>query len=244
MTFDIYIHTDIVGFTALSSNMSAVEVVNLLNELFVSIDDLVTKYDLNKVKTIGDCYMVTSHPDLEDQHHECSVVCHFAVELLESLKLYNYTHPERNLEVRIGINIGPVVAGVVGTKRFLYDLWGDAVNVASRMESTSLPGRIQVTKEVADLVSSEFHIEPRGFVNVKGKGEIETFFLDGRGEKTPLRPFFRRMSSSRLGALSSAKLTETLEHLKDTQSFLDSKISKIETHLLRQSLKKINDDRN
>jgi len=158
------------------------------------------------------------------------------------MQLYNCSHPNRNLELRIGINCGPVVAGVVGTKRFLYDLWGDAVNVASRMESTSLPGRIQITKDVADMVSSELDVEPRGLINIKGKGGIETFFLKGRGEKTHLRPFFRRMSSSTLGTFSSATLTETLEHLKDTQTFLDSKINKIETNLLRQSMTKKADD--
>lgn len=138
---------DIVGFTTMSSTLSPVTLVGMLNELFSSFDDLVEKYDLNKVKTIGDCYMVTSRPDIEgrdNQRIECSEVCNSGMDILAVLTAFNEKRPNFPLNLRVGINAGPVVAGVVGTQRFFYDIWGDAVNIASRMELTGLPGKIQV----------------------------------------------------------------------------------------------------
>ena len=124
---------DIVGFTELSSRLSPDALVRLLDELFSKFDALVDQYDMNKVKTIGDCYMVTSHPNMINQDTECKLICDFSLQMMEVIKQFNKCHPEHNLSLRIGINTGSVVAGVVGTKRFLYDLWGDAVNIASRM---------------------------------------------------------------------------------------------------------------
>jgi len=173
---------DIVGFTSMSSRMLPVDVVRMLNDLFTRFDVLVDRYRLNKIKTIGDCYMVTSIPGKQEDSSSCAAVCHFAFDMIEELRRYNDdVHSEMSatpLDLRLGINTGPVVAGVVGTKRFLYDIWGDAVNLASRMESTGVPGRIQVTKDVVDLVpAEEFRIQSRGEIQVKGKGVMETFFL-------------------------------------------------------------------
>ena len=124
--------------------------------------------------------MVTCIPHAEEDC-KCATVCRFALDMMQQLQEYNCLHPDRSLDLRVGMNTGPVVAGVVGTKRFLYDIWGDAVNLASRMESTGVPGRIQVTASVVNLVSpQEFSFESRGVVAVKGKGPVETYFLNTR----------------------------------------------------------------
>jgi class 3 adenylate cyclase len=154
----------------------------MLNDLFSMFDEVVDKYGLNKVKTIGDCYMVTSVPAIviDDEAEHCRVMCHFGLDMIAALHKYNSEGRGRKLDLRVGINCGPVVAGVVGTKRFLYDLWGDAVNLASRMESTGIPGKIQTTGHVAELAKDDFNFERRGMVHVKGKGEMETHFLTDR----------------------------------------------------------------
>jgi adenylate cyclase len=187
---------DICGFTHRTSKMAPIHVVGFLNDLFSRFDALVEKYQLNKVKTIGDCYMVTSVPvtsssssgntgnnnrgDENIDHSSCAALCHFAFDMLESVKVYNQEYPDQDLpvELRVGVHVGPVVAGVVGTTRFLYDVWGDTVNVASRIESTGQPGRIHVSKDVIALLpSKEFAHESRGKVCLKGKGLMETAFL-------------------------------------------------------------------
>lgn len=174
---------DIVGFTRMSSQMTPIQVVELLNDLFSRFDECLENYGLNKVKTIGDCYMVTSIPGSEDPQKACAAVCHFALDMVEQLKVYNERNPGRDLNIRIGVNCGPVVAGVVGTKRFLYDIWGDAVNIASRMESTGIPGEIQVTPAITEMVPpDEFSFKPRGKIQVKGVGEMETLILVKRDE--------------------------------------------------------------
>lgn len=125
--------------------------------------------------------MVTSIPGGSDSCTTSAAVCHFAFDMIAHLNDYNEETPGRPLNLRIGMNAGPVVAGVVGTKRFLYDLWGDAVNIASRMESTGVPGKIQVTQALIDVVpKEEFIFEKRGSVSVKGIGEMDTFFLTER----------------------------------------------------------------
>jgi adenylate cyclase len=128
--------------------MAPIHVVGFLNDLFSRFDALVEKYQLNKIKTIGDCYMVTNVPVTSSSgnidHSSCAALCHFAFDMLESVKVYNQEYPDQDfpVELRVGVHVGTVVAGVVGTSRFLYDVWGDTVNVASRIESTGQPGRI------------------------------------------------------------------------------------------------------
>lgn len=127
--------------------------------------------------------MVTSIPGPDVGHKEVSSVCHFGLDMIHALHDYNAENPERSFDLRVGINCGPVVAGVVGTKRFLYAVWGDAVNLASRMDSTGVPGRIQVSKAVVDSLASwndDFRFESRGRIHVKGKGEMETFLMTER----------------------------------------------------------------
>lgn len=135
----------------------------MLNDLFSRFDFLVDKYELNKIKTISDCYMVTSIPVSELEHDGCARVCRFALDLMKAVRAFNNSGPQHgHIEMRVGIACGQVVAGVVGTKRFLFDMWGDAVNVAARMEQHGLAGQIQTTKEVVDNAGSDFTFECRG----------------------------------------------------------------------------------
>ena len=126
--------------------------------------------------------MVTDVPGDMEGKQGCAAICHFAMDLIVELERYNTYNPETPLNIRIGINCGSVVAGIVGKKRFMYDIWGDAVNMASRMESTGVAGRIQISKKVMDAIAAleEFTYERRGLVNVKGIGEVLTFFLTSR----------------------------------------------------------------
>jgi len=166
---------DMVGFTPLSAVMSPAAMVELLNEVFTYFDGLVDKYGLEKIRTIGDSYMVAAGVPRPRPDH-AQALARMALDMRQ----YVLTDPvcvRRQISFRIGINSGPVVAGVIGRKKFIYDLWGDAVNTASRMESHGAPGCIQITRETYVLIRDEFVCEPRGTIQVKGKGEMETWFL-------------------------------------------------------------------
>ena len=166
---------DVVDFTPWSETLPPTEVVGYLDRLFSHFDGLAERYGLEKIKTIGDCYMVAAGVPTPRPDH-APALAHMALEMLEAMRT-NDDIRHLGLELRIGINSGPVVAGVIGRKRFLYDLWGDAVNTASRMESHGTPGRIQITRPTYELVASEFVCEPRGTVAIKGKGEVEAWYL-------------------------------------------------------------------
>jgi len=169
---------DIVEFTRLSATMSPQELVGVLNEVFSAFDRLVDRYGLEKVKTIGDAYMVVGGlPERTDDHP--GRVAAMALDLAESVGRIE-TAARLGINFRIGIHCGPVVAGVIGTKKFIYDVWGDTVNMASRMESLGVPGRVQVTGTLAERLRGSFELEARGLVDVKGKGPTSTFFLLGR----------------------------------------------------------------
>ncbi len=168
---------DIVGFTKLSSKTSPAEVVGLLNEIFTAFDRLTIKFGLEKIKTIGDAYMVVAGvPTPRADHAEA--MADMALSMLEAVAEVSKTRGP--YQVRIGLNSGPVVAGVLGLSKFVYDLWGDSVNVAARMESHGEPGAIQVTEETHARLQGSFRFEERGLVEVKGKGPMRTFFLRGR----------------------------------------------------------------
>jgi class 3 adenylate cyclase len=166
---------DIVNFTPLSQCMTATEIVKLLDDLFSRIDVLVHKHQLEKIKTIGDAYMVAAGVPVRRTDHAEAIIA-FAIDLQKKLIAYNQ-ETGRNLQFRIGINSGPVVAGVIGKLRFLYDLWGDSVNTASRMESHGVPNQIQVTEETRNLLIGKYTFEDRGLIDVKGKGQMRTFLL-------------------------------------------------------------------
>ena len=176
---------DVVEFTPRSESLPPAEVVGLLDRLFGHFDTLAERYGLEKIKTIGDAYMVASGVPIPQPDHARALAL-MALDMVASMAPGGAVG-DLDLELRVGINSGPVVAGVIGRKRFLYDLWGDAVNTASRMESQGTPGHIQLTRATYELLKDEFVCEPRGTVTVKGKGEMETWYLVGRRVAAPDR---------------------------------------------------------
>ncbi len=172
------VFADIVGFTSFSANIAPSRTVQLLNDLFSGFDKLAETYELEKIKTIGDSYMVVGGvPTPRPEHAErCALM---ALDMLEVLNHFNRRN-SLTLDIRIGINSGPVVAGIIGTRKFSYDLWGDTVNVASRMESHSLPGMIQVSPSTHALLVDKFILEERGQIDVKSRGFMSTYRLVGR----------------------------------------------------------------
>ena len=169
---------DIVQFTKFSESVSAEVVVDVLNDIFTRFDRIADEYGLEKIKTIGDAYMVAAGLPVPVSDH-ADRVANMALDMMEAIDRYN-AHSGHTLRVRIGIDTGAVVAGVIGKRKFLYDLWGDVVNTASRMESHGVPGRIQVTDAARQRLSERFLFEERGTIDVKGKGEMRTWFLNGR----------------------------------------------------------------
>lgn len=172
---------DIVGFTKLSQEIQPIQLINWLNELFSGFDGLSEEHGLEKIKTIGDAYLVVGGIPVQRPDH-AEAVADMALDMQRELARFNVRHGAQ-LSLRIGINTGPVVAGVVGTKKFIYDLWGDAVNTASRMESHGLPDAIQVTADTYAILRDKYILEERGAIEVKGKGEMTTYLLLGRKEE-------------------------------------------------------------
>lgn len=169
---------DIVGFTPLSERMSPIELVNMLNRMFSKFDRLAEIHGLEKIKTIGDAYMVAGGLPVPNLNH-AEAVANMALEMQEAMLVFQAEMGE-HFQIRIGINSGPVVAGVIGIKKFIYDLWGDTVNVASRMESSGIPGFIQISTSTYDHLQGRYILEKRGSVSVKGKGPMTTYWLKGR----------------------------------------------------------------
>jgi class 3 adenylate cyclase len=166
---------DIVEFTRLSSTMTPSELVSVLNDVFTVFDGLVEQYGLEKVKTIGDAYMVVGGMSAGGEDHTARVAA-MALDLAEAVGRIDAAI-RLGIAFRIGIHCGTVVAGVIGTKKFIYDIWGDTVNLASRMESLGVPGRVQVTHAVWERLNGTFEFEARGLIDVKGKGPMPTYFL-------------------------------------------------------------------
>jgi len=166
---------DIVDFTKITSDLPAYQVVSLLNDVFTQFDELAEKYQLEKIKTIGDSYMVVSGVPYPCQDHAKRMI-EFSREVLSSMKKLSEAHSVA-LQIRIGVCSGPVVAGVIGKKKFIYDLWGDTVNLACRLEANGIPGKIQVGESTYQLLKDQFPFEDRGFIEVKGKGRVKAYLL-------------------------------------------------------------------
>ncbi|HVE13221.1 MAG TPA: adenylate/guanylate cyclase domain-containing protein [Elusimicrobiota bacterium] len=169
---------DIVGYTQLSAKTPPEELVSILNEVFSRFDAVADRLGLEKIKTIGDAYMaVCGLPEPRADH--TGVAAEAALAMLGEVRAVNAARG-LSLDVRIGIHSGPVVAGVIGVRKFSYDLWGDSVNVASRMESHGAPGSIQASESVFARIGDKFHMEPRGVIEVKGRGKMPTYWLKGK----------------------------------------------------------------
>jgi class 3 adenylate cyclase/PAS domain-containing protein len=169
---------DIVEFTRISSTLDPQRLVSVLNDVFSDFDDLVARHGLEKVKTIGDAYMVVGGMNGRADDH-AGRVASMALDLAGRVEALTPA-AALGFRFRIGMHCGPIVAGVIGSTKFIYDVWGDAVNMASRMESLGVPGRIQVTGAIEERLRDRFAFEPRGLIDVKGKGPTPTWFLVGR----------------------------------------------------------------
>jgi guanylate cyclase len=168
---------DIVGFTSLTMSLQPDELIESLNEVFLVFDDLAERYGCEKIRTIGDNYMVASGiPTPRPDHAQALAAM--------ALEMREYSKRSESISFRIGIDSGPVVAGVIGRSRFQYDVWGDAVNTASRMESHGVADQIQLTRATYELIKDEFACTPRGSIEIKGKASMETWFLEGRHSST------------------------------------------------------------
>lgn len=170
---------DIVGFTTFSQGVSPEVLVGVLNDLFTRFDHIAEHRGLEKIKTIGDCYMAAAGlPVVVTDHADRAA--HMSLDMLDAIADFNAKSPYP-LNIRIGISTGAAVAGVIGKSKFLYDLWGDVVNTASRMESHGLAGRIQMSAATHQALTQSFELEHRGVIDVKGKGDMSTWFLNKAG---------------------------------------------------------------
>jgi class 3 adenylate cyclase len=169
---------DLVGSTSLAAALPPGDLVALLNDVFSAFDDLADQYGLEKIKTVGDAYIAVGGLPRPDPDHLASAA-DLALAIRDEIR--RYVVPGIGpLEIRLGLHTGPVVAGVIGKRKFSYDIWGDTVNIASRMESTGIPGEIQVTTEVRERLNQDFEFEQRGTIDIKGKGQMHTFLLKAR----------------------------------------------------------------
>jgi len=166
---------DLVGFTDMAAKLPPEMLVEQLNRLYQEYDGLLEKYDVEKIKTLGDAYMIAGGLPMERNDH-MQIVARLALDMLALVKKQEIA--DRELNLRIGFHSGPVVAGVIGNRKFSYDVWGDTVNIASRLESTGVPGRIQVSESCHGVLKDMFHLEERGEIDIKGVGKMRTYFLN------------------------------------------------------------------
>ncbi len=170
--------SDLVGFTKLSARLSPKQLVDNLNDLFSRFDNLADRLGVEKVKTIGDAYVaVAGVPEARPDH--AAAMADMALGMIEAVDEFNAVLDPK-FQLRVGLQTGPVAAGIIGKHRFLYDIWGDTVNMASRFESYSEPGRIHMSTEVARILEPDFDVESRGIMDIRGKGAVPTYFLNGR----------------------------------------------------------------
>lgn len=183
--------SDIVGFTPLAASKSPHQLVSLLNELFSILDSICAKYNVEKIKTIGDAYMAVAGLPSRTLTHPYAVA-NMAIDVVKAIERFNEknAHLNQELKIRIGIHTGPCIAGVIGKIKYVYDLFGDTVKIASQMESTGVPGKIQISSTTAQLLRNSFHIQERGTVELRTYGQAKTYFLIDRQHTDILHPPF------------------------------------------------------
>jgi class 3 adenylate cyclase len=167
---------DIVNFTPISARFEPREVVDMLNELFSGFDQLVDKYSVEKIQVAGDGYMLAAGVPTPRKNHAL-ILADLALEMMDYVKRHKFLGGRHPIEIRIGLNSGPLIGGVIGRKKFVYALWGDMVNTASRMESHGTSGKIQITRATYELIKDHFECEYIGEIDVKGKGKLEAWYL-------------------------------------------------------------------
>lgn len=172
---------DIVDFTRYTETISPQELIGLLNSVFTEFDDLSQKHRAEKIKTIGDAYMAVAGVPIRSPHH-AEQMADMALDMQQVIARHSHDRGQ-SLQIRIGLHSGPVVAGVIGRRKFAYDLWGDTVNTAARMESHGVPGEIQVTPATYALLAPRYRFEDRGLIDIKGKGAMQAFLLKGRRQQ-------------------------------------------------------------
>jgi len=189
---------DIVDFTPISANFEPREVVDMLNELFSGFDRLVDKYSVEKIQVAGDGYMLAAGVPTPRKNHAV-ILAQLALEMLDYVKRQNFLGGRHPIEIRIGLNSGPLMGGVIGRKKFVYALWGDMVNTASRMESHGAKGKIQITRATYELIKDQFECEYIGEIDVKGKGKMEAWYLLRAKTKSKhtLQPMLRAFTTRR-----------------------------------------------
>jgi adenylate cyclase len=177
---------DMAGFTAQASDTEPDDLVKFLNRVFSDFDRLVERHGLEKIKTTGDAYMVVSGVPVARPDHAQALAA-LALEMRDAASGWRDAHG-RSVPIRMGLSCGPVVAGVVGTRKIFYDVWGDAVTVAARMETTGAAGKIQVSQDIYKRLRDDFELESRGEIDVKGKGRMSTWFLLARKPPAVVQP--------------------------------------------------------
>lgn len=213
---------DIVGFTELSSKIPAHRLITILNDIFSAFDGIAEKFGLEKIKTIGDAYMAVGGISESRGDHPIAVA-DMALEMIEAIRNFSSANGSQ-LNIRVGLSTGPAMAGVIGLKKFIFDLWGDTVNIASRMESLGIPGNIQVSPSTYQRLQNDFIFEKRGIIHVKGKGEMPTYYLLGKNGGRPktavMKEILKKGEASHGMARAKAEL-ETLplaDHITGTHS--------------------------
>ena len=214
---------DIVNFTPISARFDPREVVDMLNELFSGFDQLVDKYSVEKIQVAGDGYMLAAGVPMPRKNHAI-VLAQLALEMLDYVKRQKFLGGKHPIEIRIGLNSGPVIGGVIGRKKFVYALWGDMVNTASRMESHGASGKIQITRATYELIKDQFECDYIGEIDVKGKGRLEAWYLLGaktKGKRTlppTWRAFTTRPSIKARTAKPDSEVRRGVANSEDTRS--------------------------